>query len=55
MLRNKPTIIAMSSVREKLSHNTDCITLRGSWLHWCTPNQTHARTSFILFYSCLAV
>jgi len=30
VLRNKPTIIAMSSVREQLTHTTDRITLQGS-------------------------
>jgi len=30
VLRNKPTTLAMSNVREQLAHTTDCITLRGS-------------------------
>jgi len=47
---NKPTTIAMSSIREQLAHTTDRITPRGSWLHWRTPNQTCAQ---LLFYSCL--
>jgi len=48
VLRNKPSTIAMSSVREQLAHNTDRITLRGSWLHCRTPYKTRAQ---LLLYS----
>jgi len=51
VLRNKPTTIVMISMREWLAHTTDCFTLRGSWLHWRTSNQTRAQ---LLFNSCLA-
>jgi len=51
VLHNKPTTITVSSVFGlKLAHTADCITSPGSWLHWCTPNQTWSQ---LLFYSCV--
>jgi len=47
MLSINFTTIAMSSILEKLAHNTtDCIIPWGSWLYWCTPNQACAKLSF---------
>jgi len=50
MLRNKPTTITMSSIRE-LAHTTDRVStrLRITLAH----TESNTRTTFILFYSCL--